>query len=127
LTADSVAGPSHGTLRALELIYERIESPTAKVLRAVVGKPVGIVAGAWIAVRLKAAAKPEEYSWRQLAGAGAFGGIGFTMSLFIAAQAYPDDAQCIAAKVAIFMASLLAAVTGVLILLKKERTGGTAG
>ena len=156
-------GPSQSTLRALEVIYERIESPASKVLRAaepwsnyfvlpifalanaglvfvpglldgqlrlvlglvlglVVGKPVGIVAGAWIAVRLKAAAKPEEYSWRQLAGAGAFGGIGFTMSLFIAAYAYPDPAQFSAAKAAIFAASLIAAVVGVSILLPRQRT-----
>ncbi|HYC50347.1 MAG TPA: Na+/H+ antiporter NhaA [Gemmatimonadaceae bacterium] len=155
-------GPSLSTLQALEVIYERIESPASKVLRVaepwsnyfvlpvfalanaglvfvpglldgqvrlvmglmlglVVGKPVGILGGAWLAVRFKLAAKPEEYSWRQLAGAGAFGGIGFTMSLFIAAYAYPDPSQFAAAKAAIFAASLLAAIFGVVILLKREK------
>lgn len=86
------------------------------VLGLVMGKPLGILVASWIAVRLKIAAKPEAYSWRQLAGAGALGGIGFTMSLFIAGQAFPDDGDFRAAKVAIFMASLLAAVIGVVLL-----------
>lgn len=55
-------------------------------------------------------------------GAGAFGGIGFTMSLFIAALAYGDPAVFNAAKAAIFGASLIAAVVGVAILLPRERT-----
>lgn len=86
------------------------------VLGLVVGKPLGIFVAAWVAVRLKLAAKPEAYSWRQLAGAGAFGGIGFTMSLFIAGQAFPNEGDFRAAKVAIFGASLLAAVVGVTVL-----------
>lgn len=93
----------------------------AIVLGLVVGKPVGIFAASWIAVRLKIAAKPEVYSWRQLAGAGALGGIGFTMSLFIAGQAFPQEADFAAAKVAIFLASLLASVLGVLMLLSRPR------
>jgi len=88
----------------------------AIVLGLVVGKPAGILTATWLAVRLKVAAKPEAYSWRQLAGAGALGGIGFTMSLFIAGQAFPNDADFTAAKVAIFMASLIAGALGVLIL-----------
>ncbi|MGH7612911.1 MAG: Na+/H+ antiporter NhaA, partial [Gemmatimonadales bacterium] len=93
----------------------------AIVLGLVVGKPLGIVAAAWIAVRLKVAAKPEVYSWRQVAGAGALGGIGFTMSLFIAGQAFPNPADFTAAKVAIFLASLIAGVIGVLILYPRRR------
>ena len=50
----------------------------------------------------------------------AFGGIGFTMSLFIAAYAYP--AQFSAAKAAIFGASLIAAVLGVAILVPPRST-----
>ena len=93
----------------------------AIALGLTVGKPVGIVAGSWIVVRLKIAEKPEDYTWRQLAGAGALGGIGFTMSLFIASQAFPNAADFTAAKVAIFLASLIAGVLGVLILLPRPR------
>src|SRR5690606_32805140 len=49
----------------------------------IVGKPVGLAAASWIAVKLAWAVKPAAYSWRQLIGAGALSGIGFTMSLFI--------------------------------------------
>jgi Na+:H+ antiporter, NhaA family len=70
-------------------------------------------------VRTGVAAKPDAYSWRQLAGAGALGGIGFTMSLFIAGAAFPDQSDYAAAKIAIFLASLTAAGFGVLILRKQ--------
>jgi NhaA family Na+:H+ antiporter len=65
---------------------------------------------------LKAAVKPDAYSWRQLAGAGALGGIGFTMSLFIAGQAFPADSDFAAAKIAVFAASVLSALVGVALL-----------
>jgi len=51
-----------------------------------------------------------------LMGAGALGGIGFTMSLFIAGQAFPNVADYAAAKIAIFIASSIAAVIGTIIL-----------
>lgn len=86
----------------------------------VLGKPIGILAAAWIAVTGGIAVKPEAYSWRQLAGAGALGGIGFTMSLFIAGLAYSDPVDYAAAKVAIFIASLIAAVLGTVILFPRE-------
>jgi len=82
----------------------------------VLGKPIGLVAAAALAVRLGVAVKPVEYSWRQLIGAGALAGIGFTMSLFIAGQAFPDTSDFAAAKIAVFGASVLAAVIGVAIL-----------
>ena len=88
----------------------------AITLGLVVGKSIGIVTAAWLAVRSGIAVKPEAYSWRQLIGAGALGGIGFTMSLFIAGLAFPNTADYAAAKIAIFIASLIAAVLGTIIL-----------
>jgi len=88
----------------------------AVTLGLVVGKPTGIIAAAWLAVRTGLAVKPEAYSWRQLVGAGALGGIGFTMSLFIAGQAFHDPADYAAAKIAIFIASIIAAAAGTIIL-----------
>jgi NhaA family Na+:H+ antiporter len=82
----------------------------------VVGKPLGIVAASALAVGLGLAVKPAGYSWRQLTGAGALAGIGFTMSLFIAGQAFPDAGDFSAAKIAVFAASILAALVGVAIL-----------
>jgi NhaA family Na+:H+ antiporter len=81
-----------------------------------VGKPAGFLLASWVAVRLGIAEKPRAYSWRQLIGAGALAGIGFTMSLFIASQAFPVPADFAAAKIAVFAASILSAVIGVAVL-----------
>ena len=85
------------------------------------GKPLGLVLASVLAVRLGVATKPDEYSWRQLAGAGALAGIGFTMSLFIAGQAFPAAADFAAAKIAVFGASVAAAIIGVIVLWNAER------
>ena len=86
------------------------------VLGLVVGKPLGVFGLATLAVRLGLAERPAGVSWRQLFGVSALTGIGFTMSLFIAGEAFPDRADYAAAKVAIFLASLTAGGLGVLIL-----------
>jgi Na+:H+ antiporter, NhaA family len=96
----------------------------AIVLGLVIGKPVGIVLAARLAVMTGAATKPDAYSWPQLWGAGALGGIGFTMALFIASAAFPDQADYAAAKIAIFLASLVAAGLGVLILWRTPDANG---
>jgi NhaA family Na+:H+ antiporter len=82
----------------------------------VVGKPLGFIVATLLAVKLGIAAKPPAYSWRQLAGAGALAGIGFTMSLFIASQAFSVETDFAAAKIAIFVGSVLSALIGTAIL-----------
>jgi NhaA family Na+:H+ antiporter len=81
-----------------------------------IGKPLGFIGASALAVRLGLAAKPAAYSWRQLAGAGALAGIGFTMSLFIAGQTFLEPIDFAAAKVAVFSASVLSALIGVAVL-----------
>ena len=81
----------------------------------VLGKPWAACAS-YVAVRIGLAVKPEAYSWEQVLGAGCLAGIGFTMSLFIAGQSFPIAADYDAAKVAIFIASVLAAALGVAVL-----------
>jgi Na+:H+ antiporter, NhaA family len=93
----------------------------------VLGKPIGIVLTAWLAVLSGVAAKPDAYSWRQLCGAGALGGIGFTMSLFIAGEAFPYRADYAAAKIAVFLASLTAGGLGVLVLWPRPEANGERG
>ena len=88
----------------------------AITLGLVLGKPIGMVLAAALAVRLGLAVKPEEYSWRQMIGAGALAGIGFTMSLYIAHKAFPDESDFAAAKVGIFLASLVAGGLGTALL-----------
>jgi Na+:H+ antiporter, NhaA family len=78
----------------------------------VIGKPMGITAAAWLAVRSGIAAKPDNVTWRQLHGAGWLGGIGFTMSLFIASLAFGETPLLAMAKVGILSASVLAGAVG---------------
>jgi NhaA family Na+:H+ antiporter len=82
----------------------------------VLGKPIGMTLFALLAVRLGLATKPDAYSWRQLLGAGALAGIGFTMSLYIAAKAFAHPPDFAAAKLAVFGASVLAGALGTLLL-----------
>ncbi|GGC76481.1 Na+/H+ antiporter NhaA [Chelatococcus reniformis] len=88
----------------------------AIIVGLAIGKPLGIILASAAAVRAGIAVKPVNYTWRQLAGAGAIAGIGFTMSLFIAGQAFPDPSAFSAAKIAVFASSILSAVTGAALL-----------
>ena len=88
----------------------------AIMLGLVIGKPLGFMVASALAVRAGLAQKPNAYSWRQLAGAGALAGIGFTMSLFISGQAFPVPGDFAAAKIAVFSASIVSALIGVAVL-----------
>jgi len=105
-----------GVAMSAGVIGGREQLIAAIVVGLTVGKPLGIMVSAFLAVRLRFALKPAEYSWLQLAGAGGLAGIGFTMSLFIAGQAFPGEADFEAAKIAVFAASVLSAVIGVTLL-----------
>jgi NhaA family Na+:H+ antiporter len=84
----------------------------AIVLGLVLGKPLGMAAASALAVRLRFATKSSHYSWAQLVGAGLLSGIGFTMSLFIAGEAFPRASDFAAAKIAVFISSAVAAMLG---------------
>lgn len=81
----------------------------------VLGKPLGIVLATWGLVKLSGG-WPGGMNIRHFIGAGLLGGIGFTMSLFIAALAFDDPALLNGAKTAILGASTLAGVAGYLVL-----------
>lgn len=73
----------------------------AVVLGLAVGKPLGITGAAPAAVRLRLAALPEGVSWTALHGCAWLGGIGFTMSLFIATLAFQGTNLLDSAKIGI--------------------------
>jgi Na+:H+ antiporter, NhaA family len=86
-------------------------------LGLVLGKPVGIFAACWLAVRSGLAALPAGVNWLMIVGAGFLGGIGFTMSLFVAALAfYQEPALLDQAKVGVLASSVVSAVVGMLII-----------
>jgi NhaA family Na+:H+ antiporter len=105
-----------GVVLTTEVLGGHEQLMLAIIAGLVVGKPLGMMSACVLAAWLGLAVKPDAYSWRQLAGAGALAGIGFTMSLFIAGQAFPDAGDFAAAKIAVFLASLLSAAAGVALL-----------
>jgi NhaA family Na+:H+ antiporter len=67
-------------------------------------------------VRVGLADLPHGVTWRQMAGVGVLAGIGFTMSLFIAALAFAQPEVLATAKLGILIASLIAGSVGLLLL-----------
>ncbi len=88
----------------------------AVILGLVVGKPLGITAAAMAAVRLRFATLPEGVSWTALHGCAWLGGVGFTMSLFIATLAFEGTALLDASKVGILTGSIAAGIIGAIML-----------
>ena len=83
------------------------------MLGLVLGKPLGITLASWLAVWSGIASLPAGIGWRTLAGTAILGGIGFTMSLFIATLAFGESADSLAsAKLAILVASVIAGIAG---------------
>ncbi|MFO1540034.1 MAG: Na+/H+ antiporter NhaA [Chloroflexota bacterium] len=82
------------------------------VLGLVVGKQIGITLATWIVVRLGLATLPYGVGWRHIYAAGWLGGIGFTMSLFVADLGLPEGTPLAQAKLGILAASLIAGVVG---------------
>jgi NhaA family Na+:H+ antiporter len=81
-------------------------------LGLLVGKPLGIALGAWLAVRSGLATRPGDLRGSHLAGAGFLCGIGFTMAFFIAGVAFADPHALALAKLSILAASVVAAAIG---------------
>jgi NhaA family Na+:H+ antiporter len=86
----------------------------------VLGKPIGIAAFAWLAVQTRLAVLPTGVNWRQILGAGMLGGIGFTMSLFIASLAFASNTEIETSKIGILAASIVSALAGTLIVFKRN-------
>lgn len=78
----------------------------------VIGKPLGIVLASWIVVRLRWCRLPLSITWRGVWLVGCLGGIGFTMSIFIATLAFADEDLLAAAKAGVLLASGAAAIIG---------------
>ena len=96
------------------------------VLGLVVGKLVGITAATWLAVRSGLGRLPEGATWAMVVGIAAIGGIGFTVSLFIAELAYEPGAIQDAAKLGVLGASTVAALLGAMLLVRACRGSSQA-
>ena len=82
------------------------------IIGLVIGKPLGIFLFSFIGAGLGLCALPTDLKWKNIIGAGFLGGIGFTMSIFIALLAF-DNADIVNnSKIAILIASLIAGTIG---------------
>ncbi len=93
------------------------------MLGLMLGKPIGVTFASWLAVRIGLSTLPENVSWKHIHGAGWLAGIGFTMSLFMAALAFSGDTQRTTAKFGILIASLCAGIVGSVVLVCVRSNG----
>ncbi|PCO04531.1 Na+/H+ antiporter NhaA [Microbulbifer flavimaris] len=89
------------------------------ILGLVFGKLIGIVGATWIGWRLGLGSLPKGATFHHIVGVALLGGIGFTMSIFISELAfYGKEELLIQAKAGVLLASLIAGISGFMILRK---------
>ncbi|MFM7078370.1 MAG: Na+/H+ antiporter NhaA, partial [Bacteroidota bacterium] len=91
-------------------------------LGLVVGKFIGVAGVVVLLHKMGWSPLPTGMGYRHVVGAGLLAGIGFTMSLFVAGLAFPDGTMMENAKLGIISASVVAGITGYLILRRKPTT-----
>ena len=89
----------------------------AIILGLVIGKFIGIFSFSWLTVKMKLAPMPEGTDWRQMASVSLLGGIGFTVSLFIANLSFGNGDPALIpllnnAKLGVVIGSFLAGLLG---------------
>ncbi len=84
----------------------------------VLGKPIGIFAASWLAIKLKLAERPQGATWSMIFAVACLGGIGFTMSIFVDTLAFGAVSEHFVdqGKIAILFGSLASALLGVLLI-----------
>jgi len=87
-----------------------------------IGKPLGITAASWIAVKYKWCSLPGKINLKMIFGAGLTAGIGFTMSIFIASLSFKEPLLLDTAKIAIIAGSVLSGIAGALFLKSNLKT-----
>jgi NhaA family Na+:H+ antiporter len=87
-----------------------------------VGKPLGVFGSSYLVTRFTHAELSEDLTWRDIGGVGVLAGIGFTVSLLVSDLSFDDEAQVVAAKTAVLLASALAATIGGILLHHRDRS-----
>ncbi len=85
-------------------------------LGLIIGKPLGIVALTFIAVKIGICKLPSDLNWKSILGVGFLSGIGFTMSIFITLLAFDNEMIINNVKFVILISSLVAGILGFLFL-----------
>jgi NhaA family Na+:H+ antiporter len=110
-------------LRATGII-EPLQSPIALgiMIGLVLGKPIGIVGMAWLMARFTRASLSPGIAWRDVTAVGFLAGVGFTVALLISELGYAENEIYLeSAKIAVLVASLIAATIAAFMLLSRGR------
>lgn len=105
-------------------LLEPLSNPVAIGIMAglILGKPLGVVATAWLMARFTRARLNPAIGWQDVIAVGMLAGIGFTVALLITELAYSDNIALLdSAKVAVFTASVLSALVASVLLLARNR------
>ncbi len=85
-------------------------------LGLLLGKTIGVAGTVFLMIKLKLSKLPDGVSALHILGISILAGIGFTMSLFVSDLAYDNESLILQAKFGIFAASVLAGISGFIIL-----------
>jgi NhaA family Na+:H+ antiporter len=92
------------------------------VLGLVLGKPTGVLLASWLAIKAHVGIAPQGTSVRAFIGAACLCGVGDTVALLMADQAFPQGNFSVVAKIGVLAGSTLAAALGATILaVRNER------
>ena len=92
------------------------------ILGLVIGKPLGISLASWLAIKARVAVAPEDVTLRSFIGGACLCGVGDTVSLLMADQAFPQGPESAIAKIGVLVGSALAAALGAYILTASPQT-----
>jgi NhaA family Na+:H+ antiporter len=126
LFAFAKAGVSFGGLSLDQMLAPLVLSIATGLF---LGKQIGVFGAAWLVSRLGLGARPSGASWAQLYGVAMLCGVGFTMSLFIGALAFPgavDSPAQVEVKLGVILGSVLSAIVGALVLSRASRKAARA-
>jgi NhaA family Na+:H+ antiporter len=87
----------------------------------VVGKPLGVFGGAWLAAKAGLGRLPDRVGWGDVLPVALLAGIGYTVSLLIARLAVSEPSAQEAAAAAVLIGSVCTSAMAVLLLRRRAR------
>jgi len=110
-----------GIIFSRDLLQNIVSSNTAGIFTGLlIGKPLGILLFALLAIKLGFAKLPDDIGFKELLGVGFLGGIGFTMAIFITILAFGETEIAQSSKIAVMLASFSSGVAGLWILSRRS-------
>ena len=120
LFAFFAAGVSLSGVQPLEALTEPLA--LGILVGLIVGKPIGVVGGAWLVTRFRGVQLVDVLSWRDISAVGIVAGVGFTVSLLITELAFEGTPGLMTdAKLAVLTASVVSAALASVALMRRGR------